>query len=443
MDGLTELTATELVEKIRTGVITSSQLVNACIERIEATDSAINAWQYFEPDKVREDAKSRDALRQGGGALGPLHGIPVALKDIFDTDDMPTELGSPIHAGRRPSANATVVDKLLEAGAIIMGKTVTTEFAFSHPAPTSNPHDVAHSPGGSSSGSAAAVAAGHIPLALGSQTNGSTIRPASYCGVFGSKPTRGMISRRGVFETSKNLDQVGIFGRSLEDVALLGDVLAGYDPADPMCFLRARPNTLAGAGEEPPVEPSLVWFELPFNNRLSQASLDGFEELLNALGGRVERFPAPQVYGDIVRHHKVIHEFEIARCLEREAENHWEQLSGSARTAVTNGLAHTEEAYTQALEMVEVMDDYYTEVFNDCDAIIAPSSTGEAPLLEAGSTGDPIFCTLWTFSGLPALSLPLLVGDTGLPIGVQLIGAAEGDDRLMRTVSWLLRELNR
>ena len=438
---LNDLTASEAAEKIRRGVISSLDLVNACIERIEATDASIKAWEYFQPDQVRDDAKSRDALRQRGGAVGPLHGVPVGLKDIFDTGDMPTELGSPIHLGRRPAANATVVDKLLEAGAVIMGKTVTTEFAFSQPARTANPHNLAHSPGGSSSGSAAAVGAHQIPLALGSQTNGSTIRPASFCGVFGFKPTRGMISRRGVLETSHTLDQVGVFARSAEDVALLGDVLAGYDPADAMCFLRARPKALDGVHQTPPVEPRLVWFELPFAERLSPASVRGFEEVLKVLGARVERFPAPQSYPDLVKHHRVIHEYEIARCLEYEAANHWALLSEQAKAAVKNGRAHSEEKYTQALDMLAVMDDYYTEVFNDCDAIIAPSANGEAPLKESG-TGDPIFCTLWTFSGLPALSLPLLVGDTELPIGVQLIGAVEGDDRLMRTASWLLQVLN-
>ena len=240
------------------------------------------------------------------------------------------------HLGRRPAANATVVDKLLEAGAVIMGKTVTTEFAFSQPARTANPHTIlpTHT-GGSSSGSAAAVGAHQIPLALGSQTNGSTIRPASFLWrVWVLSPTRGMISRRGVLETSHTLDQVGVFARSAEDVALLGDVLAGYDPADAMCFLRARPKALDGVHQTPPVEPRLVWFELPFAERLSPASVRGFEEVLKVLGARVERFPAPQSYPDLVKHHRVIHEYEIARCLEYEAANHWALLSEQAKAAV-------------------------------------------------------------------------------------------------------------
>jgi Asp-tRNA(Asn)/Glu-tRNA(Gln) amidotransferase A subunit family amidase len=334
-----------------------------------------------------------------------------------------------------------VVDKLLEAGAVIMGKTMTTEFAFLQPTDTVNPHNPAHSPGGSSSGSAAAVAAGHVPLAIGSQTNGSTIRPASFCGVFGFKPTRGMISRRGVLETSRTLDQVGVFARSLEDAALLSDVLSGYDAADCMSFLRARPSALAGAREEPPVEPLLVWFELPFAERLSAASRAGLDEVLECLGARVEKFPSPSSFAGIVHHQQVIHEYEMARALQAEMDEHWDSISELLRPVLQRGLARSGDEYAEALATIESMAAFYTEVFNEYDAIVAPSAPGEAPLKETG-TGDPIFSTLWTFSGLPAVTLPLLVGETGLPVGVQLVGATEGDDRLLRTAAWFVRHLD-
>jgi len=441
MGALSELTAIEAARQIRAGVITSRDLVSACIARIDETDGDIGAWCYIDTDKALADAAARDELRRHGGSLGVLHGIPVGVKDIVDTNDMPTELGSPIHRGRAPEANAAVVDKLLEAGAVIMGKTVTTEFAFMQAADTANPHDLARSPGGSSSGSAAAVAAGQVPLAIGSQTNGSTIRPASYCGVFGFKPTRGMISRRGVLEQSRTLDQVGVFARSLEDAALLSDALSGYDPADCMSFLRARPSALAGARDEPPIEPILVWFELPFAERLSPASREGLDEVLECLGARVEKFPSPSSFADVVHHQQVIHEYEMARALQAEVDEHWDSISESLKPALQRGLARSDDEYAEALAAMQGMADFYTEVFNDYDAIVAPSAPGEAPLKEAG-TGDPIFSTLWTFSGLPALTLPLLVGETGLPVGVQLVGAPEGDDKLLRTAAWFLRHLD-
>jgi Asp-tRNA(Asn)/Glu-tRNA(Gln) amidotransferase A subunit family amidase len=441
MSALWELTAIEAAGQIRAGIIGSRDLVSACIARIAETDGDIGAWRHFDADKALADAAARDELRRHGGALGVLHGIPVGVKDIIDTDNMPTELGSPIHRGRAPEANAAVVDKLLEAGAVIMGKTATTEFAFLHATDTANPHNRAHSPGGSSSGSAAAVAAGHVPLAIGSQTNGSTIRPASFCGLVGFKPTRGMISRRGVLETSRTLDQVGVFARSLEDAALLSDALSGYDPADCMSFLRARPSALAGAREEPPMEPLLVWFELPFADRLTQACRAGLDEVLESLGARVEKFPSPGSFAGVVHHQQVIHEYEMARALQAEVDNHWDSISESLQPALQRGLARSDDEHAEALATVQSMAAFYTEVFNEYDAIVAPSAPGEAPLKSTG-TGDPIFSTLWTFSGLPALTLPLLVGETGLPVGVQLVGACEGDDKLLRTAAWFLRHVD-
>jgi Asp-tRNA(Asn)/Glu-tRNA(Gln) amidotransferase A subunit family amidase len=438
MSNLWELTAIEATRQIRAGLISSRDLVSACIARINETDGSIHAWRHIDPDKALADAAERDELRRHGGTLGALHGIPVGVKDIIDTRDMPTECGSPIHRGRTPQANAAVVDKLLEAGAVVMGKTATTEFAYLHPTDTANPHNPAHSPGGSSSGSAAAVAAGHVPLAIGSQTNGSTIRPASFCGLFGFKPTRGMISRRGVLETSRTLDQIGVFARHLEDAALLGDTLGGYDASDCMSFLRARPSALAGARDMPPVEPNLVWFELPFADRLSQSCREGLDEVLECLGARVEKFPSPRAFPGIVTHQQVIHEFEMARALQTQADDHWDAISESLKPALQRGRARSDDEYAQALAAIEEMAEFYTEVFNEYDAIIAPSAPGEAPLKETG-TGDPIFSTLWTFSGLPALTLPVLTGQTGLPVGVQLVGGLEGDDKLFRTAAWFLR----
>src|SRR6266545_1080716 len=234
------LSASDATRLIRDGVIRSEQLVEACLTRAREVDADVQAWAFLDPDHALAQARSADEVRLSGQPIGPLHGVPVGIKDIIDTADMPTENGSVLHAGRTPSRDAAVVSLLRGAGAVIMGKTVTTEFAGRAPGKTRNPHNPAHTPGGSSSGSAAAVAAGMVPLALGSQTNGSTVRPASFCGVYGFKPTHGLIPCHGMFRLSRTLDHVGLFARTIEDLALLAGQLVGYDERDPDSRPRAR-----------------------------------------------------------------------------------------------------------------------------------------------------------------------------------------------------------
>src|SRR6266545_603445 len=234
------LSASEAARLIHDGVISSEQVVESCLERIRDVDDDVQAWAFLDAEYARFQARAADERRLTGGQIGPLHGVPVGLKDIIDTADMPTENGSVLHAGRTPSRDAAVVALLRGAGAVIMGKTVTTEFATRTPGKTRNPHNPAHTPGGSSSGSAAAVAAGMVPLALGSQTAGSTIRPASFCGVYGFKPTHGLIPCHGMFRLSRTLDHVGLFARTIEDLALLAGQLVGYDERDPDSRPRAR-----------------------------------------------------------------------------------------------------------------------------------------------------------------------------------------------------------
>ena len=435
-----QLTALQAVERIQSGLLSSRELVASCLDQITASDENIGAWAWLNPEQALAQADALDEIRQKGLPLGSLHGIPVGIKDIFDTVDMPTEHGTTIHKGRQPDEDCAVICKLREAGAVIMGKTVTTEFAFLNPANTSNPHDPARTPGGSSSGSAAAVAAGHVPLAIGSQTNGSTIRPASFCGIYGFKPTYGIISRHGVLETSKTLDQVGVFARSLEDVALLTDILGGYDPRDCASYSTPRPNCLAGVRHDPPAEPNLVWYDLSFDDLLDDAARQGLNEVMDALGVRIERFPAPGSFADIIQYHQVIHEYEIARCLSDEIESHWDGISNLLQPVLKRGQGRSKSQYEDAIAMVSAAKAYFGEVFNDVDAILTPSSAGQAPLKTDG-TGNPIFCTIWTFCGLPCLSLPLLTSAGGLPTGVQLVGSAQGDDRLLRTARWMEQKL--
>ena len=437
---LCQLTAAEARRRIAEGLLTSVDLVKACLDRIMETDEGIGAWVHVDAVGALEQAEELDAIRRKGNALGALHGVPLGLKDIFDVKSLPTECGTPARKGNIAAADCAVAARLRDAGAVILGKTVTTEFAFLNPAHTANPHNPAHTPGGSSSGSAAAVAAGHVPLAIGTQTNGSVIRPASFCGIFGYKPTRGMLSRSGVLQTSVTLDQVGVFARSLEDAGLLADALAAYDPRDTASFARPRPSAVAGVCADPPVEPDFAWIDMPYHDRLSDDARAGFEEIIEELGARVERIPAPRSLADLVHHQQVVHEYEIARHLADDFEKNWDLISTKLQAVVERGRGYSDDQYAESLSMVGGAEKFFAAFFHDYDAILAPSSAGEAPLKTEG-TGDPVFCTVWTVAGLPCLNLPLLSGATGLPIGVQLVGPAERDDRLMRTANWMINTL--
>ncbi len=440
MDAPNTLSATEAARQIREGRLSSVDLVKACLARIDETDGAIKAWAHIDAKGALARAGEMDDIRKSGRAVGRLHGIPVGLKDIIDTRDMPTQRGTPIFAGRQPDADAALVERLHGAGAVILGKTVTTEFAFVHANETRNPHNPDHSPGGSSSGSAAAVAAFHVPLAIGSQTNGSVIRPASYCGVFGFKPTRGVVSRRGVLETSRALDQMGCFGRTLQDIALLADVVGSYDPADSLSFPRPRPQMLMGAMAEVPVEPDLVWFNMPYNDRLDSDAREGLAELRDVLGARVQVLDSAPTLSDLVGVQNTIHEYEICQHLAQVFNDHWDKISATLQPVIERGRKISKAQYEDAMAVKASSDTFFAELFLEFDAVIAPSATGQAPKFGQG-TGDPIFSTIWTLAGLPSLNLPVLMGETGLPIGLQLIGSTETDDRLLRTASWVLRNL--
>jgi Asp-tRNA(Asn)/Glu-tRNA(Gln) amidotransferase A subunit family amidase len=433
--------AAQAAEAVRHGRITSEELVQSCLERIDSTDPSIGAWAYLEPEAALEQAREADRIRKSGRATGALHGVPVGLKDIIDTRDMPTEYGTSVCTGRTPETDARLAERLREAGAVIMGKTVTTEFAYVHPSTTKNPADPLRTPGGSSSGSAAAVAARHVPLAIGSQTGGSVIRPASFCGTYGFKPTRGTISRTGLFRTSVSLDQVGVFANTLEDVALLTDVLGGYDQTDPASFARPRAAMLAGAQAEVPVEPDIAWFDMPFHDRLNSDAKEGLDAVIAALGPRVERFsPTPQL-SDLVNVHKTIYDYEFADNFAEIAVNNSDALSSEVQAGIKRGQSISVAQYEDSLGVMESANQFFSGFFNDFDGILAPSASGQAPMISLGTTGDAIYCTTWTLAGLPSLSMPLLVGENDLPIGVQLIGALEEDDRLLRTAAWIQSNL--
>ncbi|HXZ93567.1 MAG TPA: amidase [Burkholderiales bacterium] len=435
-------TATDAARAIREGALSSEELVQACLEHIRATEPTVQAWTFLDEAHALAQARAADQGRRSGQPVGALCGVPVGVKDIFDTADMPTENGTVLHRGRAPHKDAAAVARLRAAGAVILGKTVTTECAYFSPGKTRNPHNPEHTPGGSSSGSAAAVAAGMVPLALGSQTNGSVIRPAAFCGTFGFKPTHGLVPRSGVLKLSRTLDHVGVFARTLEDVALLAEELVGYDEDDPDTRMQARIPFTALAAEEPPVEPLLAFIRTPQWERAEPETREAFDELVAALGSRIEEvelFPSASEAWDW---HRTIMEAEMAANLEREWRHGRDKLSERLRALIERGRDIRAVDYQRAVASGAQLQESFEDLFiQRYDAILTPSAPGAAPRGLA-STGDPAFCSLWTLSGLPSINLPIMRSANGLPLGVQLVGRRHFDGRLLRTARWLVARLS-
>lgn len=435
---LNELSAAQCAAAIAAGECSSEELVASCLNQVEAFEETVGAWEFLDPEYALEQARAADLERRSGRSLGPLHGVPVGIKDIFDTRDMPTQDGTVLHAGRTPAFDATAVARLREAGAIIMGKTVTTELAVLSPGKTRNPHDPTRTPGGSSSGSAAAVAANMVPLSIGTQTNGSVIRPASYCGVFGYKPSHGLISRYRLLQQSRALDQVGVFGRTVEDVALLAEQLMGYDDRDQDMRPSARPSLVKTAAEEAPVPPHFAFVKTPAWAQADGDVQEGFGELQAFLGGGVAEVDLSDVLGDAIDFHRTIMEADLAKSFRLEYERGRDRLSPGLREMIERGQRCLAVDYNRSVERIPAMQAALGEFLLEYDAILTPATTGEAPAgLDA--TGSPVFCTPWSLCGMPSISVPMLQGSNGLPIGVQLVAAKGDDARLLRTTAWLVQ----
>ena len=437
---LADLTALEARRRLERGEIRAGDLIEAQLGRIAAREPEIGAFAFIDPDIARAQAKAVDEYRGTGRPLGALHGLAVGVKDIVDTRDMPTENGTPIDAGRRPGKDATVVQRLRAAGAVVIGKTVTTELAYFHPGKTRNPANPEHTPGGSSSGSAAAVAAGMVALAIGTQANGSVIRPASFCGVVGFKPTHGLIPRTGILRQSPPLDTVGVFARTVEDAALLADVLAGYDPGDADTRLMPPPRLLEVAGTEPPVTPALAFVKTPAWDEAEESTKDGFAELTAALGSACTEVNLPEPFAQGRDAQRKLMLAGFARNLRAYYDRGGEKLSPTMRAAIEEGMRVTATDYLTALDWREALNAGLEQLFEKYDAIVTPATPGEAPQ-GLDSTGNPAFNGLWTLTGLPAISLPLLQGLNGLPVGIQLVGRRGEDARLLRTARWIVTTL--
>ena len=435
-----DLTALAARERLTNGSLRAAELTEACLSRIAVREPEVQAWACVDADLAMNHAGMLDSYRQTGRPLGPLHGLPVGIKDIIDTQDLPTENGNALDAGRRPSDDAWLVARLRAAGAVILGKTVTTECAYLAPSRTHNPHDAGRTPGGSSSGSAAAVASGMVPFAIGTQTGGSVIRPASFCGVVGFKPSFGLIPRSRVLRTSRSLDTIGTFGRTVEDVALLADVLAGHDAGDPDSRPIAAPRLLETALSTPPLTPQLAFVKTPAWADIDADCAEGFAELAHALGEQCDEVELPGIFGEGATAHRRIMLAEIAHNLRHYYARGSDQLAPQTRSAIEEGRTISADDYLAALDWRDTLYAGLGEVFERYDAIVTPAAPGEAPLGLA-STGSAAFNVLWSLMGTPALTLPLLTGANGMPMGVQLVGPRSDDGRLLRTARWLAANL--
>ena len=307
MSDIFSLKVEELASKIKDAQLTSVEICETYLERIKKFEKDVKAWAHFDKKLLLEKAAESDEHRRSGKPLGPLHGIPIAIKDIIGTVDMPTECGTIIRKGKSFSQNAEIVDLLLSAGAIVMGKTATSELAFLGPPKTTNPHDHTRTPGGSSSGSAASVASFMAPLSIGSQTGGSVIRPASYCGVVGYKPSYGLISRNGVLKTSDKLDHIGIFGRSVEDVALLAKVLIKKDNYDSATVHYSAENILDETKKGPLFDPKFIFYKTDHWKIVDKKSKEAFEYFIKSFKKNIEVFDTPSYFKDIHKYLSLIH----------------------------------------------------------------------------------------------------------------------------------------
>ena len=424
MDALNSLTATEAAAEIANGRITSEALVAACLERIAARESAVGAWQALEPEAALDQARQRDREP----ARGPLHGVPVGIKDIIDTADLPTEFGTSIYAGHRPAWDAACVAALRAAGAVILGKTVTTEFAYFEPRKTANPHDPSRTPGGSSSGSAAAVADSMVPLALGTQTAGSVIRPAAFCGVLGYKGTYGLFNMGGIKAFAPSLDTLGGIARSVADLELLNRVLVGAEMPAPQF--------------DPPPRIGLCrTHEWPQASDESRQAVERAAALFNDAGAAVAEAVLPSSFADLCGAQARVLAFESARTFFYEWMHHRQRISAKLAETIEQGLACDYRAYRAALALGEAARREIETLFAEHDVLLAPSAVGEPPTKD--STGDPLFNRLWTFLHVPCINVPGFSGPNGLPVGVQLIAARHNDRGLLAAAAWAAARIDR
>lgn len=414
---LHRLTATEAARRIRDGRLAPEALMEACLARIAEREQVVRAFAWFNAEAGRLAARA--------ARPGPLHGLPVGVKDVLDTADMPSEYGSPIWRGWRPRGDSAPVAWARAAGAVIIGKTVTTEFATRRPGPTANPANLEHTPGGSSSGSAAGVADGMFPLAFGTQTAGSIIRPAAFCGAVGYKPTFGLINRSGMKIMSDSLDTVGVMARGVADCALFAGAVAGIDLGDP----DAKPGTAPRIGlcRSPSWESAAPETE---------ALLPQVAAVLARAGATVRDLELPADFAGLREAHPIVMNRESARALGWELAEHRDGISEGLQERLDFGLAQSDAALAAAYSTFERAQRAFPEATRDVDILVTPSAPGEAP---AGLewTGDPAFNYLWTSLHVPCVTVPAGMGRNGLPLGIQVVGRAGEDRAVLAWAQWV------
>jgi Asp-tRNA(Asn)/Glu-tRNA(Gln) amidotransferase A subunit family amidase len=418
---LSRLTAAELTQSIARGT-KSEDVVRACLERIDDREKHVHAWAFLDREHALKQAR---ALDRSGPRGQPLFGIPIGVKDVIDTADMPTQMGSSLYQGHRSGSDAACVALARAAGAMILGKTVTCEFAGMSPGPTTNPHNKAHTPGGSSSGSAAAVADFMVPLALGTQTGGSVLRPASFCGVFGFKPTFGAFNRRGMFPAAESLDTIGVFARSIADIEILSTVLE-LGAESPAARLDRRPRIgLCRTPMWEKAQPETV------------AAVENAAEQLERAGAPITPVTLPDSFAEL-RHaaRETINNYERAGAMAHEWNTNPESISPVLRKRIEIGSRMPRSEYLQGIRLGEECRAKLPQVFADFDALLAPCVNGEAPRgLQA--TGDPSFQTIWTILHTPSIALPTHRGPHGLPVGIQLVAPRYADRQLLACAQWV------
>ena len=424
MSAANEFSGAEAVARLQSGTLTAEALTRACLDRIEARAS-VKAWTYLDPDHALAQARAADRA----GRPGLLAGLPIGVKDVIDTADMPTEHGSPIYRGNRPFADAASVALIRNAGGVILGKTVTTEFANRFPGPTVNPHNPTHTPGGSSSGSAAGVADFQVPIGLGTQTGGSVIRPSAFCGVVGYKPSFGEFSRSGIKLQCHNLDTLGLLCRSLDDISLMRAVLIEMPVR--------KVDHSVGA-------PRIGLCRTPGWDGADAATQGLIERTASGLakaGAVVTEVAFAPQFTNFMDHHRRIFNYEAARNYAYEYEVHHDQVSAVLRdTVLTPGRELPLADYVEALETAEAFRRHVDDVFTDVDLLLTPSAAGEAPV-GFGSTGDPRFNSIWTLAWTPCVTLPAGTGPKGLPLGIQLVGPRFRDEAVLDGAAWVMARL--
>ena len=416
---LNELSASEIAAGIADGKFTAEAVMRDCLERIEAREVALSAWASFDPDLAMAEARARD----NAPAKGVLHGVPIGVKDVIDTNDLPTEMGSPIYAGYRPGNDAACVSLLRAAGAIILGKTITCEFAGMTPGATRNPLDTNRTPGGSSSGSAAAVADHMVHVALGTQTRGSILRPASYCGIVGYKPSFGLVARGGLKFAAESFDTIGALARTIDDAELSVSVLSGA-------------LAMKGAALSSPPSVGVCRDGLERAEDETVQALEDAATRLGLAGARMREFSFPCDVEDFTAATKIINDVERARATAWEWQTQPELISERMRTCIEAGLATPFDEYVSAMRLIGDCRARIYADFDEIDVVLAPCVNGEAP---AGLdyTGDPFFQGLWTALHVPTISLPTHRGPNDLPVGIQLVGNKYEDKALLAAARWV------